>query len=91
MISHYNIRVYGKVQGVWFRDTTRKKALELEITGFVRNEQDGSVYIEAEGDESSLEKLVEWCHVGPERAAVTSVEVETGTFVSFTSFEIHRF
>lgn len=91
MIHHYNIRVTDKVQGVWFRDSTRRKAEELHITGFVRNEPDGSVYLEAEGDENALKKLAEWCHIGPERAEVSRVEVEKAAVNNFVTFEIKRF
>ena len=49
MIKHFDITVQGKVQGVWFRDSTMKEAKRLGINGFVRNEPDGSVYVEAEG------------------------------------------
>lgn len=91
MKNHYNIRVYGKVQGVWFRDSTRRKAAELQVAGFVRNEPDGSVYIEAEGDEASLKKLAEWSQIGPERAEVSHVVVVTGEMKFFETFEIERF
>lgn len=75
MKKHINIKIYGRVQGVFFRKYTVKKALELSITGFVRNEPDGTVYIEAEGEEENLYKLVEWCHRGPRLANVEKVEV----------------
>jgi len=88
---HYNIRVLGKVQGVWFRDSARKKARELGITGFVRNEPDGLVYLEAEGDEDALKKLVEWCWEGPEGAKVDKVVIENGVVKSFEAFEIRNF
>ena len=73
---HYNIKVTGRVQGVWFRDSTRQKALELGVTGFVRNEADGSVYVEAEGEKDALEKLTKWCAVGPPAAEVEKVEAK---------------
>jgi len=90
MLKHYNIRITGRVQGVWFRNSTRSKAQELGVTGFVRNEPDGSVYIEAEGDESALKKLVEWCRLGPPRAKVEGVELEEGELKNFTEFKISR-
>ncbi len=70
---HYQIRVRGKVQGVFFRASTRDVALGLNLRGFVRNEPDGSVYIEAEGPESALQQLLAWCRQGPPRARVTAV------------------
>lgn len=87
---HRNIKVTGKVQGVWFRDSTRKKALELGLTGFVRNEADGSVYIEAEGEKDALDKLVAWCAVGPPKAEVERVALAEGEVKNFTGFEITR-
>lgn len=59
---------------MWFRDSTKAVANQLEIAGFVRNEPDGSVYIEAEGIALNLEQFLEWCHEGPERAEVESVD-----------------
>ena len=69
------IRIYGRVQGVGFRYFAGKEARTLNIVAFPRNESDGSVYIEAEGDEASLEKFIEWCRKGPKEARVENVEV----------------
>ena len=88
MIKHFNIIVYGTVQGVWFRDSTLKESQKLDIKGFVRNEPDGSVYIEAEGEQAKLEELVKWCHSGPEKAVVTSVDVSEGDLKHFNEFSI---
>jgi acylphosphatase len=87
---NYNIKVTGRVQGVWFRDSTRKKALELELHGIVRNEADGSVYIEAEGQQDALDKLAAWCAVGPPAAEVEKVEVKPGKVKNYAGFEITR-
>jgi acylphosphatase len=84
------IKVSGKVQGVFFRASTKEIANEMGITGFVRNEQDGSVYIEAEGNEEELEKFVAWCHQGPSHAAVKSVQVEEISLQGFAKFEVRR-
>lgn len=72
-MKRYAISVTGKVQGVFFRDTTQRVASRLGLTGFVRNQPDGSVYIEAEGDENSLQQLLTWCQDGPQHAAVENV------------------
>ena len=87
-MKHLNISVSGKVQGVWFRDSAKKKAWELGIHGIVRNEPDGTVYIEAEGEEEILSQLVDWCHMGPEKAEVQSVEVNDGPMENYTSFNV---
>lgn len=70
------INVYGLVQGVFFRYTTRKVARNLGLTGFVKNMSDGSVYIEAEGPEDKLLKLLDFCNVGPKYAEVEKVDFE---------------
>jgi len=70
------IKVYGLVQGVFFRYTTRKVARNLGLTGFVKNMSDGSVYIEAEGPEDKLFKLLNFCKVGPKYAEVEKVDFE---------------
>ncbi len=73
------IRVRGIVQGVFFRASTRDKALELGLKGTVRNMPDGSVEINAFGDPKALEELIKWCRKGPPAARVTSVEYEYTT------------
>lgn len=85
-----SIRVQGKVQGVYYRQSTREKAVELAITGFVRNDPDGTVYIIATGDAEKLQALVEWCKKGPSRAVVTNVETSILDTRSFTGFLITR-
>lgn len=85
------IRVYGRVQGVWFRAYTQRKAQELGIKGFVRNEADGSVYIEAVGEEEALQQLIEWCHEGSPLAKVERVEVAPlESPPDYTEFSIRR-
>lgn len=70
------IKVFGSVQGVFFRHTTRKFARKLGLTGFVKNMPDGSVYIEAEGPENKLFELLEFSKIGPKYAEVKNVEYE---------------
>lgn len=85
------IRVRGKVQGVFYRASTVTKAQQLGVKGFVRNEPDGSVYIEAEGDEEKLLELITWSKVGPPRALVDEVIVENyNELRNFSSFEVTR-
>jgi acylphosphatase len=76
MDRHYDIRVTGRVQGVFFRASAKAEASRLSLRGFVRNEEDGSVYAEAEGDRESLERFVAWCRRGPAHARVDDVTVE---------------
>jgi acylphosphatase len=86
-----NIRVrliiQGRVQGVWFRDSTRREAMNLGVTGWVKNRRDGGVEVVAEGPEEKVKQLVGWCHDGPSYARVTDVhqtkEEWQGEFDSF--------
>lgn len=90
-MEHFNIRISGKVQGVFFRASTQKRARELGITGWVKNEQDGTVYLEAEGETEQLEALTKWCNTGPERAEVEDVKVEReDKLKGFNGFEVKR-
>ena len=82
------IKVLGKVQGVWFRDSTLKKAKALGIKGFVKNQADGSVYIEAEGTPPAMKNFIDWCHEGPTFAKVESVEIEEMELTYFEQFRI---
>jgi len=68
------IQVYGLVQGVFFRYTTRKVARNLCLTGYVKNMPDGSVFIEAEGPEEKLNELLKFSKKGPENAVVEKVD-----------------
>ncbi|MBI4947884.1 MAG: acylphosphatase [Bacteroidetes bacterium] len=74
-MKHYNITVSGKVQGVFYRQSTFDIAQQLGIKGLVQNETNGSVYIEAEGTVEQLKKFVEWCKKGPARAVVSDIKV----------------
>jgi acylphosphatase len=89
-MRHVSIRVYGKVQGVFFRASTKEKANELTINGCVGNEDDGSVAIEAEGDDVAIDKFLEWCKKGPRLAVVTRCEVKEAEIQNFKGFFISR-
>ncbi|HEY8929025.1 MAG TPA: acylphosphatase [Mucilaginibacter sp.] len=89
-MTHLNITVKGKVQGVSFRATTKATADQLGVKGFAKNEPDGSVYIEAEGDQFSLDLFLDWCHEGPEGAEVTSVETNEGELKNYSNFVVKR-
>ena len=86
MRKHLNIKIYGQVQGVFFRVSAKEQAEKLGITGFARNEKDGTVYIEAEGDEKKLDQFLEWCRNGPEAAQVEKIEVTEGPLKNFSGF-----
>jgi len=82
-----HILISGLVQGVWFRSSTRSKAIALGVKGWVRNLPDGRVEVMAEGKEKELKELIKWCYTGPPGASVRDVEVEwskaTGEFSDF--------
>jgi acylphosphatase len=63
------------VQGVWYRESCRREAQRLGVTGWVRNRQDGAVELEAEGAEAAVAQLVTWCRLGPPAAQVAGVEL----------------
>jgi acylphosphatase len=89
-MKHVSIRVYGRVQGVFFRASTKEKADELGVSGTVRNEYDGSVAVEAEGDDEAIAKFVEWCKRGPILASVERCQVENGEVLNLRGFSILR-
>jgi acylphosphatase len=67
--------VHGRVQGVFFRDTVRRRALQRGVAGWVRNNRDGTVEAVFEGEPEAVETLVAFCHEGPRGAAVQRVDV----------------
>jgi acylphosphatase len=89
-VKHIAIKISGNVQGVFFRASTKDIAEKLRIKGFVRNEKDGSVYIEAEGEEKTLKIFMDWCQHGPPHARVENVSVVEGGVQHFSKFEINR-
>ena len=70
------IVVSGRVQGVFFRDSCRREAERLGISGSASNLDDGRVEVIAEGEEDAVQALIEWCREGPPHAHVTGIEVE---------------
>lgn len=82
------VRVYGRVQGVFYRVNTLNKARELGLKGYVRNMIDGSVEAVIEGDKERIDRLIEWMRTGPPLARVDKVIVEyqeyKGDFKDFT-------
>ncbi|MES2828187.1 MAG: acylphosphatase [Bacteroidota bacterium] len=88
MKKHINIKITGKVQGVTFRETTKYVADQSGVKGLIKNESDGSVYAEAEGEQWELDAFVEWCNEGPDRAKVESVEVTEAELKDFKDFVV---
>ncbi len=82
--------IRGKVQGVFFRDHSVEKALEIGgVYGWVANQADGTVIMEIEGPENKVNQLVDWCHSGPSGSEVKKVEAEKCAYTKeFDHFEI---
>ena len=70
------LKIKGHVQGVFFRHSTKQKAQELSLSGWVQNADDGTVEILASGTSEFIESFIAWCHKGPTRARVEQVVVE---------------
>jgi acylphosphatase len=88
-MTRVSVVVHGRVQGVAFRHYTCKRALELGVTGWVRNLPDGAVEGLFEGDDGAVADLVEWCRSGPPAARVDRLDISTGTYSGeFESFDI---
>lgn len=83
-----HVFVSGRVQGVFFRDSTQKRALELGLAGWVRNLGDGRVEAVFEGPREAVETMARWCHRGPPTARVEDVEASAGDDEGLTGFEI---
>ena len=87
-VKNFQLTITGRVQGVGFRYTAVQKAREHHINGYVKNQYDGSVLIEAEGEETDLDHFVLWCHRGPFSARVENVIQIAGNIKNYTSFSV---
>ena len=85
----FKATVSGKVQGVWFRDSTRQEAVKLKVTGWVKNIPGGTVYLEAEGEENDLKSLERWIHVGSPHSHVDRVDLQwSEPTYTYSTFEV---
>ena len=76
MLMSVHLIARGKVQGVWFRACTQEQALQLGLSGWVKNCPDGTVEIHAEGEKETLEPFIDWCRKGPPAAQVSTLDIE---------------
>lgn len=90
MSNQYGMHFFvsGKVQGVWFRASTKEQADKLSITGWARNLPDGRVEVLACGDKSSVAELHEWLKQGPPLANVTDLQSEEAAWQALSGFNI---
>ena len=81
------VRVTGRVQGIWFRQSTKNTAEQYGVSGWCRNNPEGSVEAIFEGEESAVKSVVEWCKEGPKLARVDDLQIKwekpTGEFDRF--------
>jgi acylphosphatase len=84
----YRVAISGRVQGVGFRDATRRRALQLGLLGWVRNDDDGTVLVHAEGPETAVLELVAFLHDGPRGAGVTEMSSTPVKFEGHEQFAI---
>lgn len=89
--KRWRILITGRVQGVYFRKSTEEVAQKLGITGIIRNEHDGSVFVEAEGKPENLESFRNWCISGPPMARVDGIQVqEFDSLAHYEQFNIEH-
>jgi len=82
------ITVHGRVQGIGFRFSAMQAAYRYGVRGFVENHPDGTVYLEAEGEETVVEEFLQWCKKGPIGARVERTETEYAGVEGFSRFDI---
>ena len=82
------IKVIGKVQNVGFRFYAHKKAIELNICGFAINKTNGTVYIEAEGEEKNIDEFIDWCRIGPPHARVDNIFIQDSLVCNYDKFKV---
>lgn len=88
-VETLQVKIFGRVQGVFFRATLKKMANDLDLTGYVTNNHDGTVTMRAQGAKSRLQQLLEKCYSGPDSAEVSKVEHDwTTSTVTYPSFII---
>lgn len=86
---NFDIVIYGRVQHVGFRYYARARAVELEVTGYVRNLPDGTLHVVAEGGQEALETYADYLRIGPPMARISRVSVARSSYTgSFKQFEI---
>lgn len=84
-----HVRITGKVQGVWFRQSTKQEAETHYITGWIKNTKDGAVEGVFQGAENDVDALLHWCHHGPPLSKVEEVLVdEIDGETTFSTFSI---
>ena len=87
-MNSIHLTVSGRVQGVFFRDNTRRKAAELGLNGYARNLPDGNVEVVAQGDEEKIKELIEFLKNNPGSSVVKEIKIKHKELEKFKRFEI---
>lgn len=90
MLKTFLIIIKGKVQGVYFRESAKQKAIALDLTGTTENLPNGNVQIFVTGNEAAINELIKWCHKGPPDANVSEVIPEQIPLQHFKTFAVKR-
>ncbi|ADE14247.1 acylphosphatase [Nitrosococcus halophilus Nc 4] len=88
MVACVRCLIDGRVQGVWFRASTRERAMELGVRGWVRNLPDGRVEALLQGEAEAVEALKQWLWQGPALAEVVDIQCETVAVSEIQTFEV---
>lgn len=86
-----HLLIRGKVQGVFFRETARKIAEQLHIKGWIKNTKDETVEAVVSGEKESIDRFINWCRIGPEKAKVKDVIISAVEEIYFERFEVIRY
>jgi acylphosphatase len=89
-MKNVRIKIYGRVQRIGFRFGAMQSAYRYGVRGIVQNEEDGTVYIEAEGEDACVDAFVQWCRTGPIGARVEKILIEEGEIRKYESFDINH-
>lgn len=91
MFKEAHLKIFGRVQGVFYRAEAQGKALQLGLKGWAKNSPDGTVDVLVQGAEASLQEFIVWCKKGPEMAHVTEVKVDFTTLPAklYDKFQIY--
>ena len=90
MKKAFSLNIYGRVQGVGYRYSALRAAKKTGVYGFVKNQADGSVYAEVEGDENKVYEFIKWCYQGPSFSQIQRIEKQEIPVQDFHNFEIRR-
>ena len=89
MKTNVHVLISGHVQGVWFRASTKQKAEQLGLKGWVRNTHNGCVEAVFQGDKNQVDEMIDWCHQGPPLAVVQKVDLlKKQSLDNFDDFQI---